>query len=441
MKKIIIPLLIIILIAVSCVVAFLNHKQNTYADMEQDLTNQDFSENVYHKNNTYISGSRILASTGRYIYYWDMQSGVGNPLCSVPDCPHNNTDECMALFADAYLQEFVYVYNQKLIVGGASNDGFAFFSADMDGSNHEKIASANFRSDMAYQGAGTSASERTQSYDFSVFQTSDLSDFIVKDDKVYICVTLEDTVNTEQTESGFMTNGPCIVMVYCLDLQTNKLQKIYEFEDNLYCEKMDFRYFQGNQLYFDFSGLKAQYEEIYDLQTDQLKSPEMQSQLVRKVGCFDLDTKTVTWLDAYTYKDYIGTRNQERFFLEREEDSVDTASGEIRVEDFEGNIKDTITLSDVKGMSIDYDSRVLAVEDGFFVDLWNDTNMEYYGNVAFYDTAGNRKEFVEKSNYAIIGEQDNYYLLSESAWGYGPTHYLGKEDFSRINKKAVELAE
>ena len=436
MKKSILILSVILLLLTLGGVRLLSDRKKEYNISVSDITNEDFTKDVYQKNATYISGDKMLSSNGRYICYDDMAKGVETALCTVTDCLHNNGEQCNAIFADDALQEFVTVYKQKLIVGGSSESGLEFYTCDLDGTNHKQIAKAYYEDDMTYR-FGTP--DKNGKYPVQQLETATFLSFVVDGTNVYIATNVQDTSEIKQMEDGRMTWGLTLGMIYCLNLETHELRKVAETEEPFYANYLRIRYKDGDRIYLEQKGCKTPYEELYDLKTDKIKKDADKEQLVSRGGYLTLSTGKITWQEDYAYSDYIGSRGDERFFVELEGLGKTRATGVVRVEDLHGNRKNTIRIKELKGQQYPENACMYALSEGFVLTVCDNSTNDYLGDVYFYNEDGSLKTKSARSRNAVIDETKDYYLLAGSQISIGPTAYIRKEEIDDMNRNFVEL--
>lgn len=393
-------------------------KQSRYTGEETDITYENFDGDAARWNQGILIGNQQMIFEGRVpqgLHYHNLNTADTVSLCTIPDCEHN-TDECQAQFAPDCSIMVLYCYDGKLYAGGDTTMGeLRFYCSEMDGTNHEKIASLRIADDR--------------------YEEIHFEDFYVYDSCVYIAVSMADTDEMKVLPSGYMSDVPLNIQIYCFDMKEKEFTKLYQAPKDYYQACATIRYIYDGVLYYDFSAQTLPYEELYD-ETGELKDENIPDDGPSEVHALQLDTGEDTVVPEYRYEDYIGCEGDEYYFIDINEDMV--LSGDIFRKNLQTGESKTIHIPDLEGKD-DAVNEVKWLNHQFVV---NECNWdEETGNIYFFDTEGQQTGKIEDTVYYIIGEDQDIYLLSDVHISTNAMAYIYKEDIDDWDKKIVLLEE
>lgn len=398
--RILIPFIILGLLAIPSYFA----KMRTYENLDMSaIPYADFEENQVWKGEVLVANQHLFACSD-LIYYANLEKGISQPLCSIPDCLHN-TEDCMAQFSFTFMHQFLYCFDGKLYVGGSEGNDLCFYRCDIDGSNHEKVSAVSMDGELG------------------------LTNFYVHDSCVYITTVIPDNSKVKVLENGFMTDAPSTAELWCYDLETLQFEHIYTFSQVAYQINLNVRYIRDGKCYYEYAGQELPQEELYDLETGEIIDPEYEKYEFEEVGVIDLTTRQREITEDYQFGDYIGCREGMYYYTARD------VYGDIRVEDYVNGTEERIHISEMEGENF-WNCSVFLTGDGLVVNeqKW----MADTGRILFYDRNGNQTYVMENSSMFIIGDYQNFYLLNSNSVNTVEAYVL-KEDIDKINKKTVYL--
>lgn len=171
MKKRLVLIVALLIIIFSAIIIYCINKKNKN-DILQTGMGSFYSEAWYGDNYIFKCRNNIM-------YVYDIASGECMPLCSDPDCKHNDS-RCSARSPESKLGwERVFIYNNSLYEIFSMGNHFEIYTADKDGGNRKLIA---------------------QNDDYGIKGTSS---YCADDGKLYICVYKDnyDEITNEVTSS------------------------------------------------------------------------------------------------------------------------------------------------------------------------------------------------------------------------------------------------
>ncbi len=395
-----IPFVLLLLLAIP---SYFTKMNKISVDMST-ISSQEFEENQAWIGGVLLANQHAYTCNG-LIYYTNLEKGISQPLCSIPDCLHNS-DECMAFFSTSFAEEFLYCFEGKLYAGGSdANNSLCFYRCDLDGSNHEKIA------EVPVDGA------------------VDIANCYVDGSDVYIAVILKDNSDVKVMENGFMTDAPAVGEIWCFHSETHEFKRIYSFSENAYQVNLNIRYIRDEKCYYEYCGQEVPMEQVYDVETGEALDSDYEKYEFEEVGTIDLNTGKREIMERYRMGDYIGCKDGLYYYYDEAE------SGDIRVEDYENGSEKKIHISEMEGENY-WNCSIFLTGNGLVVNEqeW----MADTGRMLFYDWNGNKKSAVENSSLFVVGEYQDFYLLNSNGMDMAEAYVL-KKDIDKINKKAVYL--
>lgn len=398
-------------------------KRNDYEAIDEnvveDLSWESFGKDKSVWKNHVLLGDRKVIFEADYQYqclcYHNMDTGVTVPLCTVPDCEHNNSDICMAGFTFGIESECIVPYEGK-IYGFCCNTltNISVYRMNPDATGHEFVTRT-----------GTAEGQYSSIEDIQYY---------VDGSSVYITVTVGNEDGVKMLESGYMSDHPCKIQIYRFDFKTKKIEKLYTSEQEYYQAFAEIRYIYDGVIYYDFSAMVRPLEEIYDLNTDELLDPDKPDEGPKEVHAFRIDTGEDKVVEEYGYMDYIGHKGDVYYFCDCDEMLM--MSGDIRAENLKTGEKKTLHISELENKNrTQYYIRRL--EGSFVVDVQG----ESAGRMIFYNEEGVKTQEIDNCEFFIIGEHQDMYLLSGGNMGVAMYAYIPKKEIQNVNRKAVCLEE
>lgn len=380
----------------------------TYCSQQETLEQgalEDFGKSTSWEHDVLVDGKQII-SANDLIYYTNMSKKISVPLCTNPDCLHN-TEDCTAQFgADV---KFLYFYKNKIYAGCNTGDGVVFYQMNTDGSNRDEITHYTFGDEIFH------------------------IDFMESDSKIYVVVGVADTSKVTISDDGVCSDAPVHMQILCMDLISNKIQKIYEWDKEYYQYLVNFRYVEGTKLFYEYSKQDLPEEEMRNGETGELLKPEYKEKEMEGVESLDLSTGEIHVEGNYQYGDYIGTDLENRYFVEKKDDHC--LSGDIRCER-NGKLEEIIHMKELENKK-DYNCMVHLLKDGFALNEYVDEDGK--GKISIFDISGKQKATIDQVDYYVIGEQEDFYLLGDNVLTDTMTAYVSKDDFGNLSKKCIPL--
>ena len=344
--------------------------------------------------------------------YKETKTGKGRKMCTKSGCIHN-TPECMAWFDFGVSIEEIYVYHEKLYLIGISQTSIVLFRCDMDGTNHERICEISGLKDN--------------------YSSISANSFLKTDTGVYVSVTANDASNTEVLENGVMSDAPGIARLFYIDFESEKASAIHDFEECYQC----FLYFQNvseDEIFFEFQGNTAPYEELYDLETGELKKEDTTD--ISYVGVYNISKDTVRKFEDRKIGDYIGYDGTNTYVAEM--DDKINLTGKVISINYKTNERKEIIVDELKENKTGYSTKITLLEDGFALNTQKDDNIP--GEIILFDKEWNPVQKVKNSKWYIVGEYNDIYTLRGNTASDYMGAYVYKEDIKKVNRKAVRLS-
>lgn len=318
-------------------------------------------------------------------------------LCNMVDCEHNSAD-CPAWFKEENVYA-VYYYNDKQYIISDSRinirDKIALYEANADGTNRQTIEKFNYYN---------------------------LGSYYCIDGIMYMFVGDYDEKSLFSTdENGNMIELPQTVRFISYNLENGEIKEHAVFKSG-YQQNYYFLGEYKGKIYYKYQRSEKPRQEIRD--ENGLKMEEIYEKSFKMgIGCIDVkgnepEEAIIEKLSVSTIGLYDG-----KLYWYIYEDMTESSPNEIYVYDIDSK------LTEIIHVDIDApESDVRIVDNKLFYNYWEEEGFTVYdlesGKITDYD-----------ENYYVVGEYEDYYLISTFAWIDVFSHVIEKNALA--DEKAI----
>ncbi len=399
-------LLFFLIIIGGLIVVFFAKKGKYKTIEEANLMNEFGNDSVFE--NGVLKGNNQIIFGNSFLCYKNFDDDTGLLLCSKPGCKHNNED-CMAIL-DSMTNDVVLCRDKKLYIIGKTLSEFKLYCCNFDGSEHSCLDSVSI-------------------YDNQYGEYS-FGDYYIFGDKVYISISIGDTSELKLLDNGTMSDMLMKVKLFVCDLDKKTIEELYTFDSEYYNCAVFLEFIYENELYFRYQGDELPYEQMYDLETGKelLDTSEYD---VSYVGKLDLQDFSIEKIDNRVYGDFIGCNDGIAYWCTSDENY--NLNGHINGINLNNGDSVDISIPDLNGKNSAY-YTFNCLSDSFSINILENYESNY-GSTVLYSFNGEKLAEVDNTEYYVIGECGDYYLLSSSSSSDYVCGYISKKDIMKLNKK------